>query len=115
MISTLQFIWPIIVSLVVGFVALRLFGVLSPCIVLNTTISRTGSDAVVLRIEVHNVSRVTIRKTRVLLAIRWVQESEIGNNAPTSNCIIPEWIDFSSAEEILVSTETLYAQEVIVV
>lgn len=115
MLGIFTFAWPIAVSLIAGFVALRLFGVLSPCVILNTDVTDTDGDAVVVRIEVSNVSRVTIRKSKVLFVIRWIQADDVALGSAGHEGVISEWVDFSSAEEILVSTETLYAGETIIV
>lgn len=115
MITTFVVFWPLFVSGLAGLIGLRLFGVLSPCIVLDTKISRLTKDVVVLRIEVRNTSRVTVKKTKVLFAIKWIYAADMENADRSKGCLISEWIDFGAAEEILISTETLHASEVVVV
>jgi hypothetical protein len=113
--GAVQDLWPLLPSLIGGFLALRVFGVLSPCIAMDMTVSHLDSEIVILRIEVRNISRITVYKTRVLLAINWHAELSSNNSTLEENCFLSEWVDFSAAEEILVSTNTLSAGEIITV
>lgn len=115
MITSFVVFWPLVASALAGLIGLRLFGVLSPCIVLDTKISRLAKDVVVLRIEVRNTSRVTVKKTKALFAIKWIYANDMVDANTSGRCLISEWVDFGAAEEILVSTETLHANEVVVV
>jgi hypothetical protein len=115
MFTTFVIVWPVLVSVLAGLVGLRVFGALSPCIVLDVRVTSVSENIVVLRVEVRNTSRVTVKRSKALFAVHWIDAAELDAANGRKDCVIRDWVDFAGAEEILVSTETLHSNEVIVV
>jgi hypothetical protein len=104
-VSILQVIWTVIVTVVAAWIMVYFFNALTPTLKLTVTPRQIPGNEklIILELELENVSKVDIPKDKVLLKVS-PQSPLQTDSANTGDCLAREWVNFTGAHEIFEST-----------